>query len=668
MQKTLEKILKIIIGITFFVPLLIFPTTYVFPFIVPKIIYFRSLVLVMLGLYLILLVSDFKKYRPRFSWINIAVLLFFASFVVSTFVGVDWYKSFWDNHERMLGTFTIFHYIVYYFIITTVVRDWSDWKWLMRTFLLAGSIVMFIGVLQKHVNPNLLLNRGSDRVSSTLGNSIYFSGYGMFLFFLGTFLAIKENLKIRSIKFLSMDASWFWFEIVVALLGIWGIFLGGTRGALVAFILGLFVLLAVYFFTLKEQKKLKQIVLIVVLLGVSAMGVLFINRNTNFVSSLPAVGRLLNTDISKTNTRVMAWGVALDAWTEKPIFGWGPNNYYYAFNKYYRAEFLEYGFTETWFDNAHSVIMNTLAVQGIVGLLLYISIFVLATICLSKRYKEGKIDVHVLAFGVAFLWTHFISVATVFDNPTSYLYFFFFLAFASVFAEKTKSENITKSNRDVSMPWTVFVSLLILLFIYSTDVNSARANKATLLTIRDLNFGRNYIEDYNRAFAIPSPHIDDIRNDTARIFGEIISQILKDQKTSNKWSEIQPFYDEAVRNLNQNLELHPDDIRVSIQLAQIKIYGAVAKQDTSFLIETEKILEDALILSPKRQQIQYMLAGVKENLHKYDEATKLLQDSIDNDFKIANGWQQLENMYKGMGEVQKALDLHSAALEKGIQF
>ena len=668
MQKTLEKILKIVIGISFFVPLLVLPKAYIFPFIVPKIVYFRSLVLVILGLYLILLVSDFQKYRPRFSWVNIAVLGFLISFIVSTFVGVDWYKSFWDNHERMLGLFTIFHYVVYYFIITTIVRDWSEWKWLMRTFLLAGSIVLVIGVLQHYVNPDLLLNRGSDRVSSTLGNSIYFSGYGMFLFFVGAFLAIKEKLKARSIELLSMEAGWFWAEIVATLLGLWGIFLGGTRGALVGLIIGLFVLGLVYFLTLKERKKIKQGVLLVFLLGIIVLGVLFINRKTTFVSSLPAVGRLLNTDVSQTNTRVMAWGVAIDAWQGKPVFGWGPNNYYYAFNKYYRAEFLEYGFGETWFDNAHSVIMNTLAVQGIVGLLLYINIFVLATIYLSKRYREGKIDVHILAFGIAFIWAHFISVATVFDNPTSYLYFFFFLALVSGFTEKTKQENITKSGRGISMPWAIFVSLLMLLFIYSTDVNAARANKSALLAIKDLNAGRDYTVDYNNALTIPSPHIDDIRNDTSRIFGDIISQILKDDKVKNKWQLIEPFYNQAVENLNKNLALHPDDIRVSLQLAQIKIYGAVAKQDSVLLQEAGKILEDSLIMSPKRQQIQYMLAGVDENLRKYDEAVKLLQDSIDNDPKIANGWQQLETMYKGMGETEKAEALHAQALEQNIQF
>jgi len=668
MQKTLEKILKIIIGISFVIPLLVLPKMYIFPFIVPKIVYFRSLVLIMLGIYLVLLLTNFQKYRPKFSWVNIAVLGFYLSFVVSTFVGVDWYKSFWDNHERMLGLFTITHYVVYYFIINSVVRTWEDWKWLLRTFLLAGSVVMFIGLLQKYADPNILLNKGSDRVSSTLGNAIYFSGYGLFLFFIGSLLALKEKIKEKGIELFSMEASWFWVEIVLSLLGLWGIFGGGTRGALVGLIVGFFVLGLVYFFTLKEQKKLKQIVLLSFVGILAIFVVLFINRKTDLVAGIPAVGRLLNTDVSSTNTRVMAWGVALDAWQEKPVWGWGPNNFYYAFNKYYNPQFLEYGFSETWFDNAHSVIMNTLAVQGAVGLVLYLSIFILVTIFLIKKYREGKIDVHILAFTLAFLWAHLISISTVFENPTSYLYFFFFLAFANSFLLKDDTQNM-KKNKAVSVPWSIFVFLVILLFVYSTDVNAARANKFTLNALQKVMAGQqSYEEDYKKALSIPSPHVDDIRNDTARVFTDIIAQVLKDSKVNNNWQIIEPLYNQAKDNLEENLKLHPEDIRVSLQLAQLKIYAAVSSQNTQLLEESEAILKGTLELSPKRQQTQYMIAGVQENLHKYDEAVKILRESIDNDPKIANGWQQLESLYNVMGRRDMAKALQEEALNRGIKF
>ena len=102
MQKNLEYLIKILISATFFVPLVVLPKSYIFPFIVPKIILFRSLVLFMLGIYILLLFCNWAKYKIRLTPLNIVVGLFFSSFAISTFAGIDWYKSFWDNHERML--------------------------------------------------------------------------------------------------------------------------------------------------------------------------------------------------------------------------------------------------------------------------------------------------------------------------------------------------------------------------------------------------------------------------------------------------------------------------------------------------------------------------------------------------------------------------------------
>ena len=145
----LRRFIKFLAVLSFFVPLVVVPSTYIFPFIVPKILLFRSLVLLMLGAYILLLVSNWKEYRPRLTGITWVVSLFFVSLAVSTFVGVDWYKSFWDNHERMLGLFTIFHFVIYYFVLTSVIKELNDWRWLLRIFLFAGSVVMFIGLLQK---------------------------------------------------------------------------------------------------------------------------------------------------------------------------------------------------------------------------------------------------------------------------------------------------------------------------------------------------------------------------------------------------------------------------------------------------------------------------------------------------------------------------------------
>src|SRR5690348_14773410 len=179
MKQNIVKAVKFLIYASFFVPLLVLPMSFIFPFIVPKILMLRSLVALMVGAYILLLCINWQEFKPKFSILNLALVVFLVSFTASTFVGVDPYHSFWDNHERMLGLFTIFHYVAYYFVCNSVFKNWLDWNKALKIFLTGGSLVMLVGVLQVF-KPEMLLNQGSDRVASTLGNSIYVGGYGLF--------------------------------------------------------------------------------------------------------------------------------------------------------------------------------------------------------------------------------------------------------------------------------------------------------------------------------------------------------------------------------------------------------------------------------------------------------------------------------------------------------
>lgn len=668
MSKKIEYFIKFLIGLTFVVPWIVIPSSYIFPFIVPKILLFRSLVLLMLGGYILLLTSNWLKYKIKLIPINIGVSLFFISFAISTFVGVDWYKSFWDCHERMLGLFTIFHYIVYYFVVTSVLKDWKEWKWYLRLFLGAGFVVMFIGFLQKFYNPELLLNRGGDRVSATLGNSIYYSGYGLFLFFIGLLLALKEKNK---------KGFWFWYAVIGSFFGFLGVFLGGTRGALLGLMAGLFVLCVSYLIIIKDHKNVRKIIAGLMILGVLIGSLCFAFRKTDFVKNIPGVGRLVNASLFEGtgNTRLMAWEIALKAWQEKPIFGWGPNNYYYAFNKYYNPKFLEYGWGETWFDNAHSVIMNTLTVQGIFGIFTYLSMFGFTIFVLIKKRKAGQLDNHILAISLAFLVAHLVAKSLVFDDPTSYLFFFFFLAFINqstelkVQVQNSQIKNNKKIiNKDISIGLIIITGMVILLLIRSTNLLPGKANKATVDTLRSFELGSvtTTIEFYEKAKSYPSPHIDDIRSDFARTASSLVANIISNNQ--NKIPEIQELLNFTSSELKNNISLHPRDVRVYISLAQIVLNQFNITKDLNYLIEAENLLTEALVHSPKRQQIQYMLSSVKLNLGKIDEAINILQNSIENDSKISEGWWRLALLNYQIGKIDEAKKIVQQAKDLRLKF
>lgn len=655
-QKYIDRFVKLVIIATFFVPLVMAPASFIFPFIVPKIVVFRSLVMLMLGGLLVLLAANRKSYDVRMTPVTLAIFLFLLSFTVSTFVGVDWYHSFWDNHERMLGLFTILHYVIYYLVATTVVKEWRDWIWLLRLFLFAGSIVMFIGVIQRF-NPTLLLNQSGSRVASTLGNPIYVGGYGLFLSFVGLFLAVKERNRL-----------WRDYAILLGLLGFVGIFLSGTRGAMLGWISGMGVVLLVYLVLLQGHARLRKTMAGLAILGALILGVMYGFRQVEFVQKIPALGTLLNSSLSSgtASTRLMAWSVAIEAWREKPVFGWGPNNFFYAFNKYYKPEFLEHGWGETWFDNAHNIIMNTLAVQGVVGLALYLGMYAVVIVMLWKAHRKEKIDLHVTAILIGFFVAHLTGNVFVFENPTSYLYFFFMMAFANSLIMNGIRENAPEEGGDAvaSAGVSVVVGIIVFLLIFSMNVNPARANHATLKSLQSLYSLADPIGTYQKNIEIPSPHIDDIRNDFARTVLNVLPEYAKHEQADLAKQLLALTFDE----LNKNRALHPMDIRVHLQQAQLAETGAVLFQNGALLLEAEAALADALAKSPRRQQVQFTAAANKLQLGKFDDAILLMKQAVENDPKIGESWWRLALVYQEAKHPEEAIATIREARARGITF
>ena len=620
-KKKIEWLVKILIYLTFFVPLVVIPSSFIFPFIVPKILLFRSLTLLMLAGYVALLLINWSDYKPRFTPLNVVMLVFVVSFAISTFVGVDPYHSFWDNHERMLGLFTILHYGAYYFICSAIFKNWTEWKTAFKIFLLAGSLVMLLGVIQK-LDPNFLMNQGSGRVASTLGNAIYVGGYGLFLFFSSLLLFIREK-----------DQMWKWFEIVGGLLALLGLFFSGTRGSLIGLFGGLVVLALGYSILLQGHFKAKKIIWGLLVAGVLILFVLYLNRSQSWVANIPTLGRLLSTNLSgdTLSTRFIAWNIAVEGWKERPIFGWGPNNFFYAFNKYYNPKSLESGYTETWFDNAHNILLNTLTVQGIFGFFCYLSIFIVAAVSLWRNQRLREKNLHVVVIGLAFLAAHLVQNVTVFENPTSYLYFIFLLAFINsltrIFSENANQDaghpTETKGTIDkkIGLPLLSIIFSLAVALIYIFNWQPARANMQTFSALNALyRDPMSGLAVAREVLNFSSPHIDDIRSDLSRAALQLLNSSYQRMGKEKSIEFLDVFYN----NLQKNVSLHHLDIRNQISLASLSQLGWMISQDGKYVYEGKKYLEEAAVYSPRRQQILYMLSMFKLQVGETDSAIKLL--------------------------------------------
>jgi O-antigen ligase len=645
-EKSLVSFEQLLVGLSFFMPLVVLPSSFIFPFIVPKILLFRSIVLIMLAAYGLLLYINWDKYRPRVTALNLAVLGFWLSFALSTYVGVDWYRSFWDNHERMLGLFTVTHYVLFYYIVVAVITDKSQWHTLIRWFLGAGSLVMLIALLQK-VDPELLLNRGSSRVSASLGNPIYVSGYGLFLLFFSLISYITTP---------KVEQSWRYAAMGSAVLGFLGIFLGGTRGTFLGLITAITILIISFGIFTQEKKYRLGVVGLFVLGIVAAMGA-WVARDSAVVQSITPVARLVNINFAEigNNTRVMAWGIAWESFVEKPVFGWGPNNYYYAFNEYYRPEFLRYGYGETWFDNAHNIVMNTLSTQGAFGIVTYLAIFAVVALMLLRARKREDIGNIEFAVLLAFFVGHFVHNVFVFENPTSYLYFFFALGYVAI---RTNRHDIAAvSTKTVSTPALVVSGVLLLFALYTFNINPANANTATLRAIQALYQGGG-VQEFALASDTPTPHIDDVRNDFARTVSQVVPQLVE----AGRQEHALELLEIATREVEKNLALHPMDIRVHLMVSQLYQQRAALEQNPTYMVQAIQTLEAAREYSPERQQLLFTLGNMYAMTRNTTTAEGLFVEARDVAPVVGESWVQLVRYYQGVGNVSSSQQIANTAL------
>ncbi len=666
MKQRILSAVKFLAYLTFFVPLLVLPTSFIFPFIVPKILAFRSLVELMIAGYVLLLFINWQEFRPKFSWLSLAVGAFFISFAISTFTGVDPYHSFWDNHERMLGLFTIFHYVAYYFICSSIFKTWDDWKKALKIFLVAGSLVMVVGIVQV-ANPNLLLNQGADRVIATLGNAIYVGGYGLFLLFVSSLLFITETNKF-----------WKYAEVGTGLLAFLGMIFSGTRGSILGLMAGIGFAMISYIVVLKNHPKTRKILAALVVLGIALIAVLYNYRETAFVQKIPAVNRAVRTSFTaiKASPRWVAWESAVKSWEERPVFGWGPNNFFYAFNKYYQPKSLQFGYGETWFDNAHNVIVNTLAVQGVVGLGSYLAIFLMAIAILFFAIRKKRLHIHIAVLGGAFLVAHLTQNVTVFENPTSYLYFMFWLAMvAGLTSRPDETVNIDVSakvkneilvNKPVGLGALSVTTLFVVLVIFIFNIQPARANMKSLAALQYLTYQpETGLELMKEAIAFNSPHIDDIRGDLSRTVAQTLSAQPDAKLTKEKRLELFNLAHEA---LTINTQLHPYDIRNYLTLSQLGQIGYVLTNDPKYIAEYGNYLNEALTYSPKRQQIIYNVANFYLQTGRTEEGIKLLEDVLRDGPTVGESYWRLAYVYKLSGKTDKVKEVLDLAVQNKIVF
>ena len=409
-------------------------TSLFFPYISGKGFFFRFVVGVCFALWILLVARD-RHYWPGRSQMLYAVLAFAGLLVLSTAFSVNPYKSFWSNFERMEGLVSYLHLFAYFIMLVSIMGSVGIEKrkryWMILLHVsLSAFLFMTIQGLRQIIDPALNSSQSGMRVDGTFGNSAYMAVYMLIHIFLSLYYFVKSNV--------------YWQKYCYSLLAFLGfivLFYTQTRGAIGGAILG-FALTLLIIAVMRGGDVRKWTISGLALIAI-LWGGLYLARDTDFVNSRPAFNRFADVNLTERTvfSRITIWGMAVEGIQERPILGYGLENFNLVFNKYYKPSLYQ---QEQWFDRAHNVFFDWLSAGGIIGLLTYLSLFAIALVIIWKR-KEGNVAEKAVLTGL--LAAYFIHNFFVFDNLISSILFFTLLAYLAGFDGEYLSARSANSQR-----------------------------------------------------------------------------------------------------------------------------------------------------------------------------------------------------------------------------
>lgn len=588
-----------------------------FPYVSGKIYLFRLLVMLAFFFWIWLMARD-KTYLPNLKNILVAALiLFFLAQALVSFFGVDPLFSFFSSISRADGVFQYGFWLLYFLMLLSVFRKEKDWQALFSVFTIISLLLVVFAWLGYSPSQEIYGN--------LFGNPAYFAGF--LLFSIGFSLVAFER------KIFYPKQLYYFLPAMAAFFAVTLIFTQ-NRGAFIGLIGGisLFCILSVLFLR-KANKKLAYSAGIVLLLSAISLAALFYFKGADFVEKNSMLSRM--TAITDTEEpggvreRLLLWQVALKAFREKPVFGWGPENFASAFNKYY-----DHGVQEAWFDRTHNQPLETLATGGIVLFSFYLFWLFAVFFLIFQIGREKKILSFLLA---STIFAYFLQGFFLFDTFAVFLGLFPFLAFLVVASRQPliaadKKPINTDKEISINQPKTTLiigaVAFVSLFVIYTTVILPYKANAAALkfYTHSEAGLYQEAKPFLEKSFAVKSPYTYwQVRKETGWQFLKIIEDRVGETMPAQDIQAIEEIYYFITPELEKFIEKNPYEPQMYYVLARIYRAG-FEKLNKDDLLKAESVLRQALDYSDLRKEYFEELKQVLLLLGKVEEAEKIFRD------------------------------------------
>ena len=570
-----------------------------------------------------------KNHFPLAFYFLVALLLIYS---LATIFSLDVRFSLWGSPYRS-DCFINFALYLLTAILAFLVLKKEDWQKVLSIGIFIGFLVSLLAIVQWQGLFKTIIKSVSSRPPSTLGNPIMLALYLLLLTFITLSLAIKTKTKAKRI-----------FYLLAFFVFIFTIFLTYSRAIWLGLVIGFIYFIFFYPFKKKILSLTLKVSLVLFLL-LGSLTIYYLNnyplpqslQNNKTIQG--AVNRL---SIKKAlnDPRISGYKVGWQALKERPLLGYGPENFSIGFDKFYDPALpgieKTLNSSDDWWDRAHNFIFDISVSAGLPALIIFLSLLSITFYQLRKvKERDDKITAHGLqATFIAYLVANFFS----FDAFSIYLILFLLIAYSFFLIERetTKREigNSLKATSSKILKGSLF--LLLIYFILAFNIKpfliNKEINQANLLVKKDKERAIEIMEK-----ALPKKSYLD--HYLILKYVELVKTLIEEKELN----EARDLIERTIKLLEEATIIRPYYTRDWLLLSQynnLLLENWQEVEDKEWQKEKEeeikRVLEKAQQLSPKRQDILQELVKVNLSTKNYQEALTISKECINLNEKLAN--------------------------------
>ena len=335
------------------------------------------------------------------SWLDWGAFALCLAAFVATLASSNIHVSFFGTIDRLTGFVTFAYIGALYILIRLQFFDDHGRLRFLKAVTLALLLQALYVLAQKLsiADTRYALDGRSVGAFRNPGVAAGYLLFGVFLPLVGYFSQLKSGVRQalekqakRIMHGGEFSVSWKAIFLATVVASLFAVVATSTRSAFVGIMSGgLAGALCIFFdrrFSVAARRS-ATVFLGCALLMVSLAGIQIAFQP---VESLGGIfGRLTNKAdlVSGIRNRALSWSIAIDAAKERPLAGWGMDNFSEGFDKHFDTRLIQKaGAEEAWFDKAHNSFLELLATAGILGLgayLFLIGALIRAALAMRKR-------------------------------------------------------------------------------------------------------------------------------------------------------------------------------------------------------------------------------------------------------------------------------------------